>query len=146
MATTPDWLEQFVGFYNQLNIHKLHQLGDVYSEQLEFIDPVHSIQGRLALEQYFRHAYQRLLYSRFVVKHAVGDDERGFLSWQMQFAHPAIGGGQPQLLDGCSELVRGPDGKVTYHRDYYDLTQLVYQHVPVLSWLTAKVKQKMAQD
>ncbi|HAT41208.1 MAG TPA: nuclear transport factor 2 family protein [Rheinheimera sp.] len=145
MSKTPDWLAQFVAFYNQLNSKNLATLETVYDTRVQFIDPVHSIQGRDALQRYFQHAYERLNYSRFEVKHAVGDEERGFLSWQMQFAHPAIGGGQPQLLDGCSELVRGADGKVHYHRDYYDLTQLVYQHVPVLSWMTAKVKQKMAQ-
>lgn len=145
MSKTPDWLAQFVAFYNQLNSKNLATLETVYDAQVQFIDPVHSIHGRDALQRYFQHAYERLNYSRFEVKHAVGDQERGFLSWQMQFAHPAIGGGQPQLLDGCSELVRGTDGKVQYHRDYYDLTQLVYQHVPVLSWMTAKVKQKMAQ-
>lgn len=145
MSKTPDWLAQFVAFYNQLNIKNLSTLDSIYDAQVQFIDPVHSILGRDALQAYFQHAYERLSYSQFEVKHAVGDHERGFVSWQMQFAHPAIGGGQPQLLDGCSELVRGADGKVQYHRDYYDLTQLVYQHVPVLSWMTAKVKQKMAQ-
>ncbi|HBN88343.1 MAG TPA: nuclear transport factor 2 family protein, partial [Rheinheimera sp.] len=33
---------------------------------------------------------------------------------------------------------------ITYHRDYYDLTEMVYQHLPIIGWLTAKVKQRMS--
>lgn len=138
-------LENFVSFYNQLSSQNLAVLAQLYHPDVRFIDPVHQIDGLSALQQYFDHAYARLDSCSFMAKAMAGQPTQGFVSWQMQFSHQAIAGGEMITVDGCTELHWHQDGRIIYHRDYYDLTQMVYQHVPVVAWLTGKIKQKMAQ-
>ena len=136
-------IEHFLQFYNGLSSTNLQQLDKVYHADVEFTDPVHTLTGRDALGQYFSHAYARLLYCEFSGGQKMEQGDHGFLSWRMQMRHPAINNAQLVSLDGCSVL-RWQDGLIIYHRDYYDLTDMVYQHLPVIGWLTAKVKQRMS--
>jgi len=140
----PVALQQFITLYNQLNFNNLALLRELYTEQIEFIDPVHQINGLAELEQYFAHAYQNLQHCHFDIKAHGSGPRWAFVSWQMRFAHQAINSGQTVVVDGCSELTLDESGKISRHRDYYDLTQMVYQHLPVLGWLTGKVRQRMA--
>ncbi len=137
-------LEQFVALYNELNFSNLAVLREIYAADVEFVDPVHQINGLSALEQYFAHAYQNLQQCHFAIV-ATGEGAHwGFVSWQMRFCHSAINGGREVCVDGCTELTYNAAGQISRHRDYYDLTQMIYQHLPVLGWLTGKVRQKMA--
>jgi hypothetical protein len=150
-GTTPDVspalqrLDNFVSFYNSLSAQDLSVLAQLYHPEVRFIDPVHQIDGLDALQQYFGHAYDRLDSCTFAAHAMAGQQLQGFVSWQMQFSHQAIASGALIKVDGCTELHWHQDGRIIYHRDYYDLTQMVYQHVPVVAWLTGKIKQKMAQ-
>lgn len=137
-------LEQFVALYNELNFSNLAVLRDIYAPDVEFVDPVHQINGLRALEQYFAHAYQNLQQCHFAIVATGQGAHWGFVSWQMRFCHSAINGGREVCVDGCTELTYNAEGQISRHRDYYDLTQMIYQHLPVLGWLTGKVRQKMA--
>jgi ketosteroid isomerase-like protein len=139
-------IEAFVSFYNSLNANNLHGLSQVYHPDVTFIDPVHQIQGLPALKDYFVHAYERLTQSHFEALHMAAHGEIGFVSWKMRIRHPAIAKGEEIVVDGCSELRWHTNGLIIAHRDYFDLTQMVYQHLPVIGWLTSKVKQQMAKD
>ena len=137
-------LERVAALYNQLSFDNLDLLAELYSEDVQFIDPVHEINGLAALEQYFAHAYENLQRCQFDIIASGTGRQWGFLSWQMTFSHLSINGGQPVVVDGCTELTYQTDGKICRHRDYYDLTQMMYRHLPVIGWLTAKVRQRMA--
>ncbi|MBV2131026.1 nuclear transport factor 2 family protein [Arsukibacterium indicum] len=137
-------LAVFLDFYNSLSHDGLNQLADIYTEDVIFIDPVHKITGRQHLTEYFSHAYQRLTYCNFEPISQSDGESLSFISWIMTLSHPAIAAGKPVEVNGCTEL-RWRDQHIYYHRDYYDLTELVYQHVPVLGWVTTQVKQKMAK-
>lgn len=136
-------IQNFLDYFNQLSNSNLATTDTIYHQDVQFIDPVHQITGRNQLVSYLEHGYQRLNYARFKAEQAAVTGDSGFLSWQMCFSHPAIGNGKEISVHGCSAL-RWQDGKIIYHRDYYDLTEMVYQHIPVVGWLTNKVRQKMA--
>ena len=136
-------LQAFLDFYNSLSANGLDAIADYYAEQVQFIDPVHEIHGVSALNLYFTNAYARLQHCEFTALDKMEQGQQGFISWRMQFCHPAIGKGKPISVDGCSVL-HWQDGLIKYHRDYYDLNEMVYQHLPILGWLTTKVKQRMA--
>lgn len=138
-------LDNFLNFYNGLSSNELHRLTELYHPNICFTDPVHQIQGSTALQRYFEHAYARLSFCQFVRKVQSEQGDTGFISWQMNFSHQAIGKGKKIQLDGCSELQWHQDGRIISHRDYYDLTELVYQHVPIIGWATRQIKQRMAQ-
>ena len=136
-------IDAFLTFYNDLSSDNLASLNRIYHPQVRFIDPVHQVDGIKALEQYFSHAYERLIQCEFIGQDKIEQADKGCVSWTMRFSHNAIGNGKVIEVEGCT-VVHWQDGLIIYHRDYYDLDQMVLQHLPVLGWLTAKVKQKMA--
>ncbi|MCH8538822.1 MAG: nuclear transport factor 2 family protein [Alkalimonas sp.] len=146
MAQSMTPLQQFLQFYNGLSSNNLASLHQLYHPEVVFIDPVHTVKGSDALQQYFTHAYARLSHCHFDAKTQCQQGDSGFISWQMQFAHQAIGRGKLITLDGCTELGWHADGRIVFHRDYYDLTDLIYRHLPILGWATAQVKRRMAND
>jgi limonene-1,2-epoxide hydrolase len=137
-------LAGFLQFYNSLSHDGLNRLADIYTDDVNFIDPVHQIHGRHNLTAYFSHAYQRLTYCNFEPVSQTDGDNLSFISWIMTLSHPAIGKGKAIEVHGCTEL-RWREQHIYYHRDYYDLTELVYRHLPVLGWATTQVKQRMAK-
>lgn len=136
-------IDQFLAFYNDLSSDNLKRLAEVYHQDVVFIDPIHQIDGRAALSQYFEHAYARLQFCDFVGKDRLEQGDQGCLSWLMQFRHPAFASGKTISVEGCTVL-RWQQGLIVYHRDYYDLNEMVLQHLPVVGWVTSKIKQRMA--
>lgn len=116
----------------------------LYHDDICFIDPVHQIQGRLALLNYLAHGYERVIQCQFTPVAAIEQGDMSHLSWRMALQHQAIGRGKAFVVEGCS-LLQWHDSQIIAHRDYYDVTDMVYQHLPVLGWVTTKIKQKMAQ-
>ncbi|SNY50729.1 SnoaL-like domain-containing protein [Arsukibacterium tuosuense] len=137
-------LARFLQFYNALSHDGLDRLADIYTEDVTFVDPVHQITGRPNLTAYFSHAYQRLTYCKFEPVSQTDAEQLSFISWIMTLSHPAIGKGKSIEVHGCTEL-RWRGQRIYYHRDFYDLTELVYQHLPILGWATTHVKHRMAK-
>lgn len=139
-------LDEFLSFYNNLSQNNLHSLHHLYAADVEFIDPVHHMLGLEQLQQYFSHAYARLSSCHFVATSKIANESQGCLSWIMTFTHDAIGNGKAISVHGCSVVHWNSEGKIAYHRDYYDLNEMVLEHIPLLGWVTKKIKQKMAKE
>jgi limonene-1,2-epoxide hydrolase len=159
LLTLSERLEKFLAFYNSLSgadFKASAAMPDLkttpawlrgqalYHEDIRFIDPVHHIEGRMALLHYLAHGYERVIHCQFTPITAIEQSEMSHLSWRMELQHHAIGNGKAFTVDGCSVL-QWHDTQIIAHRDYYDLTDMVYQHLPVLGWVTHKIKQKMAE-
>jgi limonene-1,2-epoxide hydrolase len=139
-------LDLVLDFYNNLSQNNLTTLADLYATNVEFIDPVHHILGLDQLQQYFSHAYARLSSCHFMATAKIANQDQGCLSWVMTFTHEAIGNGKSISVHGCSVVHWNSEGKISYHRDYYDLNEMVLEHIPLLGWVTKKIKQKMAKE
>jgi len=137
---TPLIVEKFNAMYQTLDKDNIQQLHDVYSNDIVFIDALHELQGIGALEKYFAGMYQNLLYCRFDIHHVQSGSSSAFLSWTMDYAHPKLGGKENISVDGVTHL-RFAD-KITYHRDYADMGQMLYENIPVLGSAIRLIKKR----
>ena len=138
-----DYLRQFAARFARLDADNLHRLGELYSEDIRFRDPLHEIHGLPALQQYFAELYANVgqLHFDFHGHDQICDGE-GYLRWTMSFRHPRLRGGALIRVDGCSHLLWWD--KVYQHRDYFDAGALLYEHVPVLRQVIAWLKGRLA--
>ena len=127
---TPLIVEKFNAMYQTLDKDNLHLLSDLYSDDIVFVDALHEIKGLPALEQYFAGMYQNLLYCRFDIHDIQATESSAYLSWKMDYAHPKLGGKQNISVDGVTHLKF--DDKITFHRDYADMGQMLYEQIPML--------------
>ena len=71
-----------------------------------------------------------------------GDEQ--VLTWTMKFQARGLKGGAPQSLDGVSIFRFQPDSDlVSYHRDYFDMGEMIYQHIPLLGPAVRLIRSQM---
>ncbi|MBH8611622.1 nuclear transport factor 2 family protein [Pseudomonas mohnii] len=136
------FLRQFAQRFAQLDKDNLQRLGELYTDDVRFTDPLHEVQGLGQLRGYFAELYANVSELRFDFH---GFDQiaegEGYLRWVMSYRHPRLAGGRLIRVDGCSHL-RWRD-KVYCHRDYFDAGALLYEHLPVLGRAIAWLKRRM---
>ena len=47
-------------------------------------------------------------------------------------------------VDGNTQLTV-KDDIIVYHKDYYDLGEMVYEHIPLLGFFVKKIKKRLAK-
>ena len=65
--------------------------------------------------------------------------------WQMHLRHKKINSGNTITVEGHS-LLRRQDNRVIYHRDYFDIGSMIYEHLPVLGWIIRLIKRKASDQ
>lgn len=139
--------ETFTDFYRNFSQYRGSELRTVlrklYQHDVVFVDPVHEIRGLDNTIGYFEQLSAGLTACRFDIQEITGGDDKKFVSWQMNYAHQKIRGGESLQLDGVTELgISG--GKICYHRDYYDMGAMIYEHVPLLGAVIRWLKSRLA--
>lgn len=116
-------------------------LAAVYREDVVFEDPFHHIEGLTNLHDYFDSLYQNVHSIQFEFhQHWLNSDD-AMQTWTMHLCHPRLNRGKSVAVEGCS-LLRFDD-RITYHRDYFDGGQLLYENVPILGSVIRKLKQQL---
>ncbi|MDT8894811.1 nuclear transport factor 2 family protein [Halomonas sp. I1] len=137
-------LAEFCDVFHKLDKHCTNKLYKAYTDDIEFRDPLHRITGITALQQYFSALYENVTECRFTFHEGqrLGDD--AFLVWTMSLKHPRLAGGKRIDVEGCSRLVFADDasGRVCRHRDYFDVGELLYEHLPLLGPTIRLIKRR----
>ena len=136
-------LENFCSIYQALNKNNLASLKEVYSDNVVFTDPMHEVQGIVALTAYFEHLYHNLDHCHFHILQVIEQDGQACIVWQMEFAHQKIKKGQPIVVEGASHLQFSE--KIDKHRDYLDLGQMLYEHLPLIGPIIKTIKKRASQ-
>lgn len=140
-------LEAFCAFFNKLDKTCTKKLYMFYTSDVSFVDPLHRIEGREALEAYFTALYENVTSCRFDFHHRQRQGDTAFVTWTMQLVHPRLDGGRMIAVEGCSRLEFAPDdaGRVARHRDYFDAGALVYERLPLLGGAVRLVKRRLGR-
>lgn len=136
-------VDNFIELYQALNKNNLHLLGQVYGDDIIFTDPMHQISGLESLTQYFAKLYENVQHIQFEIKEVQQSDGQASLFWQMQYRHPKLNKGQLISVDGMSQLKF--NDKIYFHRDYFDLGQMLYEQVPCVGGLIRLLKTRAAK-
>ncbi|TDO10491.1 MULTISPECIES: nuclear transport factor 2 family protein [Halomonas] len=141
----PADLEAFCAFFNKLDKNCTVKLYDVYTEDVEFIDPLHHIRGREALKAYFATLYDNVTSCRFTFHETLRQHDTAFVTWTMHLVHPRLNGARQVDVEGCSHLCIAQDGRVARHRDYFDVGALLYERLPLLGSAIRLVKRQLGR-
>jgi hypothetical protein len=134
-------IQQLKTFYEDFSAETISQLDTVYTQDIEFRDPVHTLNGSLALKRYLRGMAARLEYYRIRYLDEQIGDQSAYLTWELDYRHRAIKGGALITVRGMSHVKF--TSKLYYHEDSYDLGALLYEHLPGLGAVTRRVKKHM---
>jgi hypothetical protein len=138
-----DFLHRFAHAFATLDKDNLARLGELYSVDALFRDPLHEVRGLANLQRYFAELYANVSELRFDF---YGFDQvrpgEGYLRWTLSYRHPRLAAGQLIRVEGCSHLLWRD--KVDQHRDFFDAGGLLYEHLPVLGQAIRWLKRRLA--
>ncbi len=137
-------LPQVKQFYEQFSAGTIARLDDIYTQDVEFRDPVHTIHGSLRLKGYLRQMAANLTHYRMRYVAEVVEQHSAYLTWEMEYAHRHLRGGERLTVRGMTHLLF--TSRIYYHEDSYDLGALLYEHIPGLGLATRALKQRMARQ
>lgn len=152
-------LENFSELYQDLCSLNVNDLERVYHEKVVFDDPVTTHVGLSNVKHYFLNLLQNTESCVFVI-HDIGSlsnsacyDEHynqrsGFdytVFWTMTFVTKRLNKGNPINVDGTSFL-KIEDNKIIRHKDYYDMGQMIYEHIPLLGKIVQKIKHRLIKQ
>ena len=129
-------------FYADINTESVEQLGSIYHDKVQFVDPVRTHAGLTALQDYFVNLLTNVTHCRFDITSIDTIDNRLFIVWKMHYGHPQIANGKPVTLQGTSFLKQEAD-KIVFQQDYYDMGAMLYEHIPVLGFVVKKLKSRL---
>lgn len=132
---------RFQRTFNGLNRSTLHLVGELYSTDVLFRDPIHEVKGLPQLEAYFGRLYDGVELCRFDFHSAIESQGEAMLAWTMHLRHGRFRRGETVEVPGAS-LIRFAT-KVHFHQDYFDVGRLIYERIPVLGTVIRGIKKQL---
>ena len=121
MLNHPHPAYQLADWYAQLNATSLNQLAQYYAEEVYFQDPLQSTTGAEAVQSMFNQLFIRTENTRFII---LGEYLKNPQEAMLRREISMILQNRGIAFDGSSFLRFHAD-KVIYHRNYWDITELV---------------------
>jgi limonene-1,2-epoxide hydrolase len=136
-------IEHFSRFYTDLASMQVSELSKIYSQNVIFIDPIAEHTGLASVELYFSKLLKNAKFCEFEIHDKKPFEGSGYaVSWTMKFTSTRINKGRPVQVNGLT-ILEIEDDMIVFHRDYYDLGQMVYEHVPLLGRIIKKIKRSL---
>jgi steroid Delta-isomerase len=131
-----------VQFYETLQPTSVGRIRALYSPEAFFKDPFNEVRGHAAIEHIFAHMFEQVASPRFQVESAACEGDSAFLGWTMRYTQRGRPGREGEIR-GCSALRFDPQGRVAWHRDYWDAAEELYEKVPVLGALMRALRRRL---
>ena len=136
---------KIVNVFNGLNPNTMDLLKDFYHSDIVFQDPLGTIKGLDNLRAYYENMYENVIEIRFDFHNEVIQDDTHVVTWTMVLRAEKLNGGEPTELEGNSWIQFEPQTSlVRYHRDYFDMGEFLYEHIPVLGFFVKQIKSRLS--
>jgi steroid delta-isomerase len=137
-------LDELIRFYEELTPDSLKRLPDFYVERAWFKDPFNEVRGVDAMQRIFEHMFEHVIEPHFVVTEKLADETAAVLIWKFHFGVRRWGRIQAQTIRGVSHLRFAEDGRVAYHRDYWDVAEELYMKLPVIGAVMRSLRRALS--
>lgn len=131
------------GYFETLTPESVERMGEVYAPDAYFRDPFNEVTGLGQVQRIFRHMYDPLVDPRFVILETIEEGDRLVLTWDMLFRIRKYRPEVERKIHGLSLLRFAPDGRVAYHRDYWDAAGELYAQLPLVGPLMRFLARRM---
>ena len=130
-------------FFETMSLDSLQQIVQIYTADARFKDPFNDVRGVAEIRRVFAKIATQVEVPSFGVTHAVCQGDEAFLTWDFGFKMKRWREDE-QVIHGASHIRFAADGRVAYHRDYWDPAEELYEKLPVLGILMRWLKRQGA--
>ena len=129
-------LPRLLSWFEQLSPQTLGQITELYHPQCYFKDPFNEFYERKSLEKLFADMFVKLEKPSFVISKTLSQGRSTFIVWQFHF----ILRQRNVQINGSSHVKFDDQGLVTFHRDYWDAAEELYEKLPVIGFVMKQLK------
>lgn len=129
-------------FFEALSRQSIGEIDAIYADDAYFKDPFNEVRGLPAVRRIFEHMFEQVDVPRFAIRDFAVTGEQAFLTWDFTFRFKRSRETE-QVIHGASHLRFSPEGKVSFHRDYWDAAEELYEKLPVLGGLMRFIKKRL---
>ena len=137
-------LDKLIHFFESISQENTVDLKQIYTDDVFFKDPFNEVSGIQHVIAIFDHMFHQLDQPRFVVTTHVSQGDQAFLTWDFLFKMKRFNRNE-QCIRGASHIRFAADGRVSYHRDYWDVAEELYEKLPLIGSVMRGLK-KMANN
>ena len=130
-------------FFQKLNKDTMYLVDQFYAKEMVFKDPVVEFDNRDDMKHYYDSSYSGTESVEFEVPSVIDQGDEQVIIWVMTMKAKGLNKGKPIVVDGSSYIRYNAEGKAVYHRDYFDMGQMIYAHVPFLRGMVKFVDKRM---
>ena len=135
--------ERIYEVFNALGPDNIELLDAFYDADVRFVDPVGEREGLDDLKEYYADLYANVESIGFEFTSHVVEGDLHVVEWTMDIELRKLNRGKPYTVEGCSFIEFGENDRVVYHRDYFDLGELVYERAPIVRFFVTQVKMRL---
>jgi hypothetical protein len=137
-------LQRLVRFVEGITLQDTARMAEVYTEDAWFKDPFNEVRGIGPITQIFAHMFSQVDAPRFVVHETLAQGPSAMLTWDFEFGFRRPLRSGPQRIRGCSHVRFASDGRVCFHRDYWDVAEELYEKLPGIGGLMRWMRRRAA--
>lgn len=136
-------IDRFTALYSPLNADYIKKhIDQVYAKKLYFNDTLATLHDRADVEKHLIDTSKRLDHMDLDVKQVWRDGDDVFLRWLMTARFTILGSQRESDTIGITQLRFNRQGQVVFHQDFWDSSQGLDQHIPVVGafarWLRSQ--------
>jgi len=141
---TASTLDALVSFFENISPQSIAEFPRYYADDAYFKDPFNEVRGVPAIQRIFTHMFRQVAEPRFLILDRVVDANGALLVWEFRCRFKRWGSRPMQIMRGASHLKFDAEGKVLWHRDYWDAAEELYAKLPIIGWLMHGLKKKLS--
>lgn len=138
-------VHRLIAFFEALSPENLREIDAFYTENAWFKDPFNEVRGLREVSGIFSHMYVALHKPRFIVTDSITQGDQCFLTWDFEFYFKRFDKTTLQTIRGGSHIKFTADGRVDFHRDYWDAAEELYEKLPWVGTLMRWLKRRATQ-
>lgn len=131
-------------YFESMTPEALTRLDAVYAEDAFFRDPFNEVTGLPAIRRVYEHMYEALVDPRFLIVNRIVEDAQAMFEWDFQFRIRRWKPHDLWTVHGTTHLRFAADGRIVYHRDYWDTGEELYAKLPVIGGVMRFLRRKMS--
>lgn len=137
----PVGFDEILAWIESLTRESAGETAHYYAEDAYFRDPFNEVHSAADIARIYRHMFDQVDAPRFRVTARWQGEDGLIIGWDFTFR---MKGAQPeQKVQGLSHLRFAPDGRIAYHRDYWDPAGELYERIPLLGGLMRAVRGRL---
>ncbi len=133
-------LDAYIAAFEALTPDGLDVFDGLCTPDVRFVDPFNDVHGLGPLKAVFRHMFETLSEPRFRIIDRACGGRAGYIRWHFSFTLR----GEAMTVDGMSEVLFDPDGRVTAHIDHWDASTTVYGRLPLIGAVIRWVRRRLS--